>query len=66
VIDYATEKRIRKGCDWIIANDVSVDRMGGEENLVHVITDKGTESWNRMEKGMIAIRLAAKIADALA
>jgi phosphopantothenoylcysteine decarboxylase / phosphopantothenate---cysteine ligase len=66
VIDYATEKRTRKGCDWIIANDVSVDRMGGEENLVHVITDAGAESWNRMEKGMVAIRLAAKIADALA
>jgi phosphopantothenoylcysteine decarboxylase / phosphopantothenate---cysteine ligase len=65
-IEQAAEKRTRKGCDWIIANDVSVDRMGGEENLVHVITDKGTESWNRMEKGMIAIRLAAKIADALA
>jgi phosphopantothenoylcysteine decarboxylase / phosphopantothenate---cysteine ligase len=65
-VEQATEKRLRKGCDWIIANDVSVDRMGGDENLVCVITDAGTESWNRMEKGMVAIRLAAKIADALA
>ncbi len=64
-IEQATMKRKRKGCDWIIANDVSVDRMGGEQNLVHVITKDGVESWERMEKGLVAMKLAAKIADAL-
>ena len=64
-IEQATTKRERKGCDWIIANDVSVDRMGGEQNLVHVITKDGVESWERMEKGLVAMKLAAKIADAL-
>jgi phosphopantothenoylcysteine decarboxylase / phosphopantothenate---cysteine ligase len=65
-IEQATSKRERKGCDWIIANDVSIDRMGGEQNLVHVISDAGVESWERMEKGLVAMRLATKIADALA
>ena len=64
-IEQATTKRERKGCDWIIANDVSVDRMGGEQNLVHVITKDGVESWERMEKGLVAMKLAEKIADAL-
>jgi phosphopantothenoylcysteine decarboxylase / phosphopantothenate---cysteine ligase len=64
-IEQATAKRERKGCDWIIANDVSVDRMGGEQNLVHVITKEGVESWERMEKGLVAMRLAEKIANAL-
>jgi phosphopantothenoylcysteine decarboxylase / phosphopantothenate---cysteine ligase len=65
-IEQATSKRERKGCDWIVANDVSVDRMGGEQNLVHVITQDGVESWERMEKGLVAMKLARKIADALA
>jgi phosphopantothenoylcysteine decarboxylase / phosphopantothenate---cysteine ligase len=64
-IEQATAKRERKGCDWIVANDVSVDRMGGEQNLVHVITKDGVESWERMEKGLVAMKLAGKIADAL-
>ena len=64
-IEQATTKRERKGCDWIVANDVSVDRMGGEQNLVHVITQDGVESWERMEKGLVAMKLAQKIADAL-
>lgn len=64
-IEQAQAKRARKGCDWIIANDVSVDRMGGEQNLVHVITQDGVESWERMEKGLVAMKLARKIADAL-
>lgn len=65
-IDQAKAKRERKGCDWIIANDVSVDRMGGEQNLVHVITRDSVESWERMEKGLVAMKLARRIADALA
>lgn len=65
-IERATAKRERKGCDWIVANDVSVDKMGGEENRVHLITDGGTESWERMSKLEVARRLARKVADALA
>lgn len=64
-IEHATAKRERKGCDWIVANDVSVDKMGGEDNRVHLITDKGTESWERMSKLEVARRLARKVADAL-
>lgn len=65
-IDHATSKRMRKGSDWIIANDVSVDKMGGEDNRVHLITESGTESWERMDKHSVARKLAEKIADALA
>ena len=65
-IEHGTAKRERKGCDWIVANDVSIDKMGGEENRVHLITDKGTESWERTTKHDVARKLAEKIADALA
>ena len=65
-IEHATSKRERKGCDWIIANDVSIDRMGGEDNRVHLITATGIESWERMDKHAVARKLAEKIADALA
>ncbi|MBO9434268.1 bifunctional phosphopantothenoylcysteine decarboxylase/phosphopantothenate--cysteine ligase CoaBC [Ruegeria sp. R13_0] len=68
VIDNATAKRARKGCDWIVANDVSpaTGIMGGSENAVVLISDEGAESWPRMGKDMVAARLAQKIADALA
>ncbi len=68
VIDNATAKRARKGCDWIVANDVSpaTGIMGGSENAVVLISDQGAESWPRMGKDMVAARLAQKIADALA
>ncbi len=65
-VEHATAKRLRKGCDWIVANDVSIDKMGGEQNRVHLITDAGTESWDRMDKTAIARALAQRIADALA
>lgn len=65
-VEHASAKRLRKGCDWIVANDVSVDKMGGEQNRVHLITDAGTESWDRMDKTEIARALAQRIADALA
>ena len=58
-------KRERKGCDWIVANDVAVDPMGGEDNRIHLITATGHESWERMAKQAVAIRLAQRIADAL-
>ncbi len=65
-VEHATAKRLRKGCDWIVANDVSIDKMGGEQNRVHLITNAGTESWDRMDKTAIARALAQRIADALA
>ena len=67
VVENATAKRKRKGCDWIVANDVSPETgiMGGHENAVVVITDGGAEAWPRMAKDKVASRLAAAIADAL-
>lgn len=68
VIAHATAKRERKGCDWIVANDVSPASgiMGGTENAVTIITADGSESWPRMGKAQVAARLAARIARALA
>ena len=67
VIANATAKRKRKGCDWIVANDVSpaTGIMGGPENDVTLITADGTEDWPRMGKDAVAARLAQKVADAL-
>ncbi|WP_170467042.1 bifunctional phosphopantothenoylcysteine decarboxylase/phosphopantothenate--cysteine ligase CoaBC [Ruegeria arenilitoris] len=67
VIEHATAKRARKGCDWIVANDVSpaTGIMGGSENAVTLISDDGAEEWPRMGKDAVAQRLAQKIADAL-
>ena len=65
---YAAAKRLRKGCDWIVANDVSpaTGIMGGTENAVTLITDTGTESWPRMAKDAVARKLALLISTALA
>ena len=67
VIENATAKRARKGCDWIVANDVSPSTgiMGGTENAVTLITAEGAEDWPRMGKAEVAQKLAARIADAL-
>ncbi|MGH1367810.1 MAG: bifunctional phosphopantothenoylcysteine decarboxylase/phosphopantothenate--cysteine ligase CoaBC [Maritimibacter sp.] len=67
VIDNATAKRARKGCDWIVANDVSPETgiMGGSENAVHLISDSGVEDWPRMGKDDVARKLAARIADVI-
>ena len=64
---YAAAKRLRKGCDWIVANDVSPGTgiMGGTENAVTVIIDMGVENWPRMGKDAVARKLAQRIADAL-
>ena len=64
----ATAKRLRKGCDWIVANDVSPGTgiMGGGENAVTLITADGAEDWPRMAKSEVATRLAQRIAQALA
>jgi len=65
VIENATAKRARKGADWIVANDVSGDVMGGAANTVHIIRESGVESWETLPKDDVADRLAARIADAL-
>lgn len=67
VIENATAKRLRKGCDWIVANDVSPETgiMGGSENAVTLISDEGAEDWPRMGKEEVAQKLAARIAAAI-
>lgn len=65
VVEHAVAKRARKGADWIVANDVSGDVMGGDANLVHLVTESGVESWERLAKADVARRLAERIADAL-
>ncbi len=68
VVAHATAKRARKGCDWIVANDVSPETgiMGGAENAVTLMTAQGAESWPRLPKVEVARRLALRIAEALA
>ena len=63
----AAAKLARKGCDWIIANDVSpaTGIMGGEENAVHLITAAGAEDWPRLPKRRVAELIAARLAAAL-
>ncbi|MCC7395311.1 MAG: bifunctional phosphopantothenoylcysteine decarboxylase/phosphopantothenate--cysteine ligase CoaBC [Sphingomonadaceae bacterium] len=65
VIAHAQAKLARKGCDWIIANDVAADPMGGEVNRVHIITANGVESWDRLSKSAVARAIIAKIAEIL-
>ncbi|MDB6452213.1 bifunctional phosphopantothenoylcysteine decarboxylase/phosphopantothenate--cysteine ligase CoaBC [Falsirhodobacter sp. 20TX0035] len=67
VIANAAAKRRRKGCDWIVANDVSpaTGIMGGTENAVTILREEGAETWPRMAKDMVARRLAEAVADAL-
>ena len=66
VVENAKDKRKRKGADWIVANDVSGDVMGGEVNAVHIITAKAVETLPEMAKGDVANALVERIADALA
>ena len=64
---HASAKLARKGCDWIVANDVTQPGvMGGDENSVLVISREGTQRWDRMPKDAVAGKLAQKIAEALA
>lgn len=67
VVEHATAKRARKGCDWILANDVSHASgiMGGTENAVTLITEDGSECWPRMGKTDVARQLADRIAQVL-
>ncbi len=65
VLAHAGEKLKRKGCDWIVANDVSGSVMGGDRNTVHIIDKSGTESWPELDKQDVAKRLTARIAKAV-
>jgi phosphopantothenoylcysteine decarboxylase/phosphopantothenate--cysteine ligase len=66
VVAYAQKKLAAKGCDWIVANDVSegTDTFGGDSNTVHLVTRAGVEDWPRLSKAEVAARLAARIAAA--
>ena len=66
--ELATAKMKRKGCDWIVANDVSRENgiMGGSENAVTFITEDGSESWPRVGKAQVAGELADRMAQYLA
>jgi phosphopantothenoylcysteine decarboxylase / phosphopantothenate---cysteine ligase len=68
VVRHAAEKRARKGCDWIVANDVRPETgiMGGAANTVHLVTAAGVEDWPELPKTEVARRLAARIAAAFA
>jgi phosphopantothenoylcysteine decarboxylase/phosphopantothenate--cysteine ligase len=67
VIEHAKAKLKRKGCDWIVANDVSAEggAMGGDDNAVHLITASGVDSWPTQSKDDVAKTLVARIAPAL-
>jgi phosphopantothenoylcysteine decarboxylase / phosphopantothenate---cysteine ligase len=65
VVQNAIAKRQRKGADWIIANDVSGDVMGGDRNRIHLISETGTEDWPEMTKSEVGAQLAVRIAQKL-
>ena len=64
LLTNAVAKRGRKGCDWIVANDVGPASgvMGGDKNRVHLVTDAGTENWPELTKSDVAHRLVDRIA----
>ena len=68
VVAHAQSKRVRKACDWILANDVSeaTGILGGDHNRIHLITADGVEDWPLLDKTDVARRLTARIADTLA
>jgi phosphopantothenoylcysteine decarboxylase/phosphopantothenate--cysteine ligase len=67
VVENAVAKRRAKGCDWLVANDVSaaVGTFGGDDNQVHLITADGVEEWPKISKLAVAERLARRIAETL-
>ena len=65
VVEQAVGKRQTKNADWIVANDVSGDVMGGQRNRVHLITGDGVEDWPETSKAEVAQHLIARIAQAL-
>jgi phosphopantothenoylcysteine decarboxylase/phosphopantothenate--cysteine ligase len=67
IVANARAKRTRKGCDWILANDVSAGSgtFGGDRNTIHLVDDHGVEDWPVLTKTEVALRLVARIADHL-
>jgi phosphopantothenoylcysteine decarboxylase/phosphopantothenate--cysteine ligase len=67
VIANATNKRANKGCDWIVANDVSPETgtFGGDANTVHLITEDGVEDWPTQSKTAVADRLTERVVKTL-
>lgn len=67
VVVNARVKRAKKGCDWLLANDVSpgTGTFGGDRNTIHLVTEKGVETWPTLAKDEVARRLAERIADTL-
>ncbi|PZQ58736.1 MAG: bifunctional phosphopantothenoylcysteine decarboxylase/phosphopantothenate--cysteine ligase CoaBC [Phenylobacterium zucineum] len=64
VEDHARAKLAKKGCDWIVANDVSIaGTMGGDDNAIAIVTGGGIERWDRLPKGEVARRLAERMAE---
>jgi phosphopantothenoylcysteine decarboxylase / phosphopantothenate---cysteine ligase len=70
ILEHAQAKLAKKGCDWIVANDVSGPKgqsvMGGANNAFHIVTKDGLESWPDSPKEAIARKLMEKVADAVA
>ena len=66
ILEHAKAKLAKKGADWIVANDVSGDVMGGERNAIHIVTTEGVESWPDAGKDVVARQLAGRIEAALA
>ena len=65
VVEHAISKRATKRADWIVANDVSGDVMGGHRNRVHLVSGDGVEDWPEAGKDEVARKLVARVADAL-
>jgi phosphopantothenoylcysteine decarboxylase/phosphopantothenate--cysteine ligase len=67
VIEHAKAKLARKGCDWILANDVSPETgiMGGDSNTIHLVTAENVENWPPQSKSEVAALLVTRIAAAL-
>ena len=65
VVRNAGDKRLAKGCDWIVANDVSGSVMGGDRNRIYLITGDGVEDWPEARKAEVAALLIDRVAEAL-
>ena len=62
--EHAAAKRARKGCDWLVANDVGgTGIMGGDDNEILLLTESGAEAWDKMDKTALARKLAARIGE---
>ena len=65
VLAHAQAKLAKKRCDWIVANNIAADPMGGEVNRVHIVSAAGVDSWDRMAKDDVARKLIEKVAHVL-